>query len=376
MDEYKYLGIVNWAKEEIKEKHLSAGDKFYSETELCNIHKVSRQTVRHALAYMERQGILSRRQGSGSFIQSPNAVSAEKNSKLVGIVSTYFSDYIFPSIVTGIERVLTDNNVSMQLMTTSNQVAEEARALEKMLAQNVGGLIVEPSKSALPNPNMALYNEIRARDIPLVFFNAKYSWSGHPLVAMDDYAAGQIATEHLISLGHRKITGIFVFDNMQGHKRYQGFMNRLIEHNIPMPEKRVLWFPAAEQSTLFAKSGSGLSSLLDDSTAVVCYNDGLAVELVRFCKNQGRNVPGDLSVVGIDDSNLARICEVPLTSVRHPKQQLGETAAAILLEQMSNPSFKAKDTLFLPELVKRDSTAAIALQDYERTEANCLKNVY
>ncbi len=368
MDDYKYLSIVNWAKEIIIEKNLIAGDKFFSETELCDIHKVSRQTVRHALAYMERQGILSRKQGSGSFIQSPNAIPAEKNSKLVGIVSTYFSDYIFPSIVTGIERVLTNNNVSMQLMTTSNQVAEEARALEKMLAQNVGGLIVEPSKSALPNPNMALYNEIRARDIPLVFFNAKYSWSGSPLVAMDDYAAGQIATEHLISLGHRKITGIFVFDNMQGHKRYQGFMNSLIKHNILMPEKRVLWFPAAEQSGLFSKSESELSSLLDDSTAVVCYNDSLAVDLLRFCKQQGRNVPGDLSVVGIDDSNLARICEIPLTSVQHPKQQLGETAATILLEQMTNPSYKAKDMLFLPKLIKRTSSAPIASHEGESSE--------
>lgn len=368
MDEYKYLGIVNWSKEVIREKNLSAGEKFFSETELCNIHKVSRQTVRQALAYMERQGILVRRQGSGSFIQSPNPVSAEKNSNLVGIVSTYFSDYIFPSIVTGIERVLTDNNVSMQLMTTSNQVAEEARALEKMLAQNVGGLIVEPSKSALPNPNMELYNEIRARDIPLVFFNAKYSWSSNPLVAMDDYAAGQIATEHLISLGHRKITGLFVFDNMQGHKRYQGFMNSLITHNTPTPEKRVMWFPAAEQSTLFSHSGAELSSLLDDSTAVVCYNDSLAVELLAFCRQQGRSVPGDLSVVGIDDSNLARICEIPLTSVQHPKQQLGETVAKILLEQMSNPLYKVKDTLFHPKLIKRASSAPVGVKDCESSE--------
>jgi Transcriptional regulators len=368
MDEFKYLGIVNWAKEVISEKHLSAGDKFFSETELCGIHKVSRQTVRQALAYLERQGILSRRQGSGTFIQSPNAITVEKNGNLVGIVSTYFSDYIFPSIVTGIERVLKNNNVSMQLMTTSNRVAEEAHALEKMLAQNVGGLIVEPSKSALPNPNMALYNEIRARDIPLVFFNAKYSWSGDTLVAMDDYAAGQIATEHLISLGHRKITGIFVFDNMQGHKRYQGFMKSLIDHDIPMPEKRVLWFPAAEQASLFADSGTGLSALLDDSTAVVCYNDSLAVELLGFCKRQGRSIPGDLSVVGIDDSNLARICETPLTSVQHPKQQLGETAATILLEQMANPSLKAKDTLFLPKLIRRASTAPVGQQEFPQSE--------
>ena len=63
--------------------------------------------------------------------------------------------------------------------------------------------------------------------------------------------------------------------------------------------------------------------------------------------------------MGIDDSNLARVCEVPLTSVSHPKQQLGETAATLLLEEMKNPNFKAKDVLFVPELVERDSSAAL-----------------
>lgn len=368
IDEYKYLGIVNWAKDVIRDKNMSVGDKFYSETELCNIHNVSRQTVRQALAFMERQGILCRKQGSGSFIQSPNAISAEKNSNLVGIVSTYFNDYIFPSIVTGIERVLKNNNLSMQLMTTSNKVAEEAYALEKMLEQNVGGLIVEPSKSALPNPNMDLYKEIRARDIPLVFFNAKYPWSTNTMVAMDDYAAGKIATEHLLELGHRKITGIFVFDNMQGHKRYQGFMDSLLKHNIPMPEKRVMWFPAAEQSSLFAYSAGELSSRLDDSTAVVCYNDSLAVKLLGYCKDQGRNVPGDLSVVGIDDSKIAQICETPLTTVQHPKQQLGEIAATTLLEQMTNHQVKAKDILLSPKLIIRTSTAPLEKQNCEVLE--------
>ena len=72
--------------------------------------------------------------------------------------------------------------------------------------------------------------------------------------------------------------------------------------------------------------------------------------------------------MGIDDSKLAKICEVPLTSVQHPKQLLGETAATILLEQMSNPAFKAKDTLFLPKLIKRASSGPIVPQECEPSE--------
>ena len=215
---------------------------------------------------------------------------------------------------------------------------------------------------------MALYNEIRARDIPLVFFNAKYSWSAHTLVAMDDYAAGQMATEHLISLGHRKITGIFAFDNMQGHKRYQGFMNSLMKHNILIPESRIMWFPAAEQSALFAKSGSELSSLLDDSTAVVCYNDSLAVELLGFCKQQGRNVPDDLSVVALMTQIWREYVKFPLHLSSIRRSSLVKLQRRSCLSRCQIHHLNQKDTLFLPKLIKRASSAPIGLQNYELSE--------
>ena len=358
IDNFKYMEIVEWSKQAISEKGLSTGDRFFSETELSNIHNVSRQTVRQALAYMERQGILWRKQGSGTFIQTTH-FDLSKPSFTVGVVSTYFSDYIFPSIVTGIERVLSQNNIAMQLATTSNMVVEEARALQTMLAQNLSGLIVEPSKSALPNPNMTLYDDIRASNIPLVFINAKYAWSSSPCVAMDDVAAGKIATDYLISLGHRKISGMFVFDNMQGHKRYEGFMQSLDNNNISMAEQRVMWFSTGERPSLFKKSKDRILSLLDDSTAVVCFNDSLAIELIDFCKFHGIAVPYDLSIMGIDDANMAKICEIPLTSMQHPKQKLGELAANVLLEMIADPSSHTEDYLIVPELIERASTLKI-----------------
>lgn len=358
MDDYKYLGIVNWAKQVINERSLSIGDRFYSENELCDIHKVSRQTVRQALASMENQGILRRKQGSGTFIQNPK-VDLFKQKLTVGIISTYFSDYIFPSIITGIERKLTRNNTVLQLMTTSNQVAEEARVLEAMLSQNISGLIVEPSKSAMPNPNTALFDEIRARRIPLVFFNAKYPWSEYPVVAMDDVAAGQIVTDYLFSLGHERIAGIFAFDNMQGHKRFQGFIKSCGEHGCPIREQRIMWFPARDQAMLFVSLADSLTELINEATAVVCYNDSLAVELLEFCKRQDRSVPGDLSVVGIDDASVATVCDPQLTTVRHPKNKLGEMAADILLKEIDDPLLLAEDFLFTPTLVKRASAAPV-----------------
>jgi GntR family transcriptional regulator of arabinose operon len=107
--------------------------------------------VRQALAVLERDGVIFRKRGSGTFVRR-TGFEAVKSNLTVGVISTYFSDYIFPSIVTGIERVLTQNNASMRIAITHNMVSEEARSIRSMLDQNVAGLIVEPSKSALPNP--------------------------------------------------------------------------------------------------------------------------------------------------------------------------------------------------------------------------------
>jgi GntR family transcriptional regulator of arabinose operon len=92
---------------------------------------------------------------------------------------------------------------------------------------------------------------------------------------MDDAEAGRLATKHLISLGHKRISAAFVFDDRQGHLRYQGFMDCLDAHGIPFAEQRVLWLSTQERETLFTVSKERVSALLAESTAVVCYNDKL-----------------------------------------------------------------------------------------------------
>ena len=174
-------------------------------------------------------------------------------------------------------------------------------------------------------------------------------------MAMDDVAAGRIATEHLIQMGHSKIGGIFAFDDIQGHKRYQGFLSAFEKHGIMPEEQGIMWFSTGEKKESFTQEDR-IKSLLERVTAIVCYNDSHAVSLLELCKKWKVRVPEDLSVVGIDDSKLSKICEVPLTTVRHPHQQLGERAAQKVLEMIENPEKSFQDVLYEPVLVERKST--------------------
>ena len=358
MEDYKYLTIVEWVRNYISTEHLRPGDRFLTEKELCSIHNVSRQTVRQALMKLENDNIIKRVRGSGTYIGGME-IPRPSVTGSIGVISTYFSDYIFPHIITGIESVMNDAGCPIQIATTHNRVSEETQALKSMLANSVRGLIVEPSKSALPNLNSGLYEEIGKSGIPLVFFNAKYEWSNAPYAAMDDVTAGRIVTDYLFDCGHTKLCGLFVLDNIQGHKRYRGFAESCAAHGKQEDEQNLLWYAAEDSVKLFSYEKKRILDILRRSTAVVCYNDMLAIEMLKFCRENGIRVPDDISVVGIDDSKYATICDIPLTTARHPHGKLGEAAAELLLKRIEAPETEQKDILFTPELVVRDSVMKI-----------------
>ena len=360
MEDYKYLAIVDWVKNYIAAEKLKPNDRFLTEKELCEIHNVSRQTVRQALLKLEGDDVIRRVRGSGTFVSGAQAAAPQRTAAgNVGVISTYFSDYIFPHIITGIESVLNDAGCPIQLAITHNLVSEETSALKSMLANGVRGLIVEPSKSALPNPNIELYDQIKSSGIPLIFFNAKYEWSDFPYVAMDDTAAGRVVTDYLFDRGHTKISGLFVFDNMQGHKRYRGFAESCLAHGKTDAEQNVLWYAAEDGSKMFGYDKRRILDMLENSTAVVCFNDMLALGMLKFCRDNGIRVPDDVSVVGIDDSKYAAICDIPLTTAHHPHGRLGEAAAEALLRRMETPDLIQHDILFTPELVVRESVKRV-----------------
>lgn len=345
----KYQQVADWAKEQLMSGAFSLGDKFYSENYLCRQCQVSRQTVRQALEMLEQQGLIERQRGSGTYIKE---LSPVKNAGYtVGVVSTYFSSYIFPSIITGIESTLSKGGHSMLLATTNNQVEEEAAALQRMLEQRVHALIVEPTKSALPNPNTALYQAMADRGIPVVFINAAYPWSSFPSVHMDDAAAGYLATSHLVSKGHTQIAGIFKGDDMQGHLRYKGYLNALNAFNIPLVSQRIMWYTTEDKGDMLF-GGSYLAERLKGCTAVVCYNDEIAVRLMQHYTAKGAKLPRELSVVGVDNSDASAICQPPLTTVNHPKEQLGQWAASALLAYLEDRRPIGGKT-FQPALVER-----------------------
>ena len=350
---HKYQILENWIRSRIQDGTYTSGQKIPSENKLAEQFEISRQTVRQALAHLEKKGTLVSRRGSGTY------VSEVTKAMTIGYIATNITDYIFPGITSGIENVLTANGYSMTLGVTRNRVETEHQLLMSLMNKGVDGIIVEGNRSALPNPNLQLYRELTDRGIPYVFFNGYYEALDPVSVVTNDRAGGKIAVEYLYGLGHRHIGGIFKADDRQGHERYAGFSGELVRHNLQMDDDEVIWYTTPDLDHLFSKSEeSRLLRRLQKCTAVVCYNDQVAIRLIQVMLRNGIRVPEDKSIIGFDNSSISELSPVRITSMTHPGELLGQEAAKRLLDMIDSGN-RAKSLIMDVELVVKDSTKAM-----------------
>lgn len=207
--------------------------------------------------------------------------------------------------------------------------------------------------SGLPNPNLEHYRRLQKMGIPILFFNSFYPELDIPYVCMNDVEAGRTAAEYLIRQGHTRIAGIFKSDDGQGRCRYKGYVKALHAAKLPVDERRICWIDTLDQYSL-SKSTQRVLDRLAGCTACVCYNDEVAHTLTGLCERAGIRIPEELSVVSIDNSELAQLNAVSLTSVAHPMEQMGKKVAENLLRLTENPKYSATYE-FMPKLVVRES---------------------
>lgn len=353
----KYAKIIEMIKTKIEAGELPPGSKVYSENELVSIFCVSRQTVRHAISVLEEEGIVERRRGSGTYIKGGRE-EKKKRTMRIAIITTYVDEYIFPNMVTEMEHRLSKEGYTMQITFTHNAIEKERRILKTFLRENnIDGIIAETTKSGLPNPNLDLYRQLKKKGIKIVFINSFYPMLNIPHACMDDVMAGRMVTEHLLQCGHQRIGGIFKNDDDQGHQRYKGYIEALMEHGVTIRDERVAWIDTWDIKETIEYPGRILSRL-KNCTACVCYNDEVALKLMGLCIGEGIKIPEELSIIGIDNSDLARFCEVPLTSANNPLKDVVEAAVTILLKLL-NGNKDAKSIELEPVLVIRNSVKMI-----------------
>ena len=172
---------------------------------------------------------------------------------------------------------------------------------------------------------------------------------------MDDEKGGFVATEYLLQLGHKDIGGIFKTDDKQGVYRKNGFIRAMKEYGANIDYSNIgeystedmYDFPYMFSQSLFRKKENS-------PTAIVCYNDQCSLLVMQAIDDSGLSIPEDISVVGYDDSLSTVHSDLKLTTIRHPKENMGIQAAKYLVGMIEGRMEKPQ-MVYQPELIVRNS---------------------
>lgn len=344
MSEIKYEKVKENIRHLIESGEYQINDKLPTESELMKTYNVSRYTIRRAAGELENEHYIYKIQGGGMYVDDWKRQKNKKivNTKMIGIVTTHLADYIFPRIISGMDRVLSDNGYSLILSNTHNNPEQERKALQRMIDNQVSGIIIEPTQSALPNPNLDIYKKIQENNIPALLINAHNSNIDFPFLEVDDIKAEQEMTNHLIDMGHKKILGMFQVDDMQGVNRLKGFLNAYMQHpDISYLSETIMYQSAQDMSPIFKKAVQNLEND-DGPTAVVCYNDALAIQMMDIIRSIDLKIPEDISIVGFDDYILSHYISPKLATIEHPKERMGIDAAQMIIKMINGEKVESK----------------------------------
>jgi GntR family transcriptional regulator of arabinose operon len=337
MSNHKYAELANKLREAIKTGVYVEGEKLPSENQLALQTGYSRQTVRQAISVLESEGLTSRIQGSGTYVRGVRLHREPTHN--IAVVTTYIGEYIFPAILKGIDQVLAENGYTSMLSATRNRVDNERKVLMDLLNKPIDGLIVEGTKTALPNPNIDLYEQFSRLGIPVVFINGYYPELKNIIyVVADDRSGGKMACDILLKKGHKRIAGIFKSDDIQGHRRYAGYAEALFKAELSVDDDNVMWYTTENRDSIIA---STILQVLSGCTAVVCYNDEVAYQVLKELQQQKSNDTLDVEIVSFDNSIIAKFSAAPYISLSNPKEKIGYLAASKMINILKNEKEKS-----------------------------------
>lgn len=341
---FKYSEIVNWIIDEIASGNLPEGAKLPTEKEMMAQFGVSRQSVRRAVRQLEEEGIVRSVRGSGIYVEETRVSS----SKRIAVILNNYDGYVFPAKLKGINTVLEEAGYVSSLFVLDNMISKEYQILQTLSNEDYEGIILDGTQDLLPRADARLFSSI-TQEIPTVMLDSYYQGFSVPSVQINNELAGYTATKYLIDHGHRAIAYVGRIDYTHGIEKYKGYIRAQLDSRIPINDNQVFFYIYNQGELIYdGKMGQRLLDTISRCTAVFCYNDELAYNLIRFLNANGISVPDDISMVGFDHTPMPDH-PVQVTSIMHPTERIGKKAAENLLQLIHQPQFNA-NYLFTPEL--------------------------
>jgi LacI family transcriptional regulator len=273
---------------------------------------------------------------------------------LIGVTVPRIEASHFATILSGASEALYEQDMRIVLCPTLHKHDREVTLLDRLMRGTTDGAVL-----VLPEETSAELKALQ-RDFPVVVVDPRVGLEeGIPVVSAAHAAGARAATEHLLSLGHRRIGAI------TGPRDWIACTDRLSGYRGALAAAGVLPDPALVAESDFRNgrvtevAAAALLDLADPPTAIFAFNDNVAVGVMSAARARGLSIPDDLSVVGFDDSVHAAIVTPALTTVRQPLAEMGRMAVSLLLRLLENQRVDALRIQLATKLVVRESTGPV-----------------
>lgn len=305
--------------------------------------EISQKTKERVLATVEQLGYRPNRLAQGMVTQ---------RTMTIGLVMVDITNLFFPEVARGVQDAGREKGYNILLCNTDDDPEEEYINLKSLVDHQVDGIIL--ATSSISEEKLAKFADGYA---PIVLLNRAFNHPHVSLIMMENERGGYLATEHLISLGHRCIGMIAPLAYRESKiKRVQGYLGALREAGIkPKPDLVV-----GEATTL--KGGYQATQRLlrenPEMTAIFAYNDLMALGAIRACRDASLHVPGDIAIIGFDDISLAAMATPSLSTIHVDKYALGRLALTRLLSMLDHSKNALEPLSISLDLVVRESTVS------------------
>jgi DNA-binding LacI/PurR family transcriptional regulator len=261
-------------------------------------------------------------------------------SQALGVIVSHIADPFFSEILQGIDDVAQANGYSLFIAAAQHDPQRESAIVQSMREHSVDGVIL-----CSPQLPLEQSRQLQSYKIPIVAINNQSEEDYCYSIYHDDIDGGKQACAYLVNLGHSRIA--YLGDASSGRttrERLSGFQQVMAEHELPVPDEYIHQVygnsPAHGQ-----EAAEYFLNLPIRPTALICYNDMLAIGVMKGFIQAGINVPQDISLTGFDNIQFSDFTYPPLTTIDQPKRFLGAEAARMMLAQLRSASLRQEPVI-------------------------------
>lgn len=283
----------------------------------------------------------------------PPGLGPDASVGMVGLLVPELDNPIFPAYAQAIEARLAPSGYVVVLCCATRESVHESDYIEMLVNRGIAGIIIVSGMHADTEADHGLYLDLIAANVPLVFVNGYSEKLSAPFVSCDDHHAGGLAVRHLAGLGHTNI------GFTSGSSRYVPVIRKLEGYRKAM-RAHGLEESALVSESIFSVEGGHVATrdlIAKGATAIIAASDVMALGAIRAAHDVDMRVPGNLSVLGFDDTSFMAFTDPPLSTIRQPVRAMSKLVTELLLDQIGGAPRENHEYLFRGELVVRSSTA-------------------